>query len=362
MEENTALTKISAFLDAPLVRSRFTQMMGERGASTYISSVLLSVADSEKLQQCAPVSVYTSALRAATLRLSVDPGIGQAYLIPMGGRATLVVGYKGLHDMAVRTNKYRYINVGPVYEGENVIEDRLSGFHKIEGQKKAHTSAVIGWVGAFELFSGYAHTIYMTIEEIHEHAKKYSKSYNSGPWQTETPKMERKTVLRLLLRHWGYMDPSDVQVLDEIDGDEPNIVDAEINQLADRIDIPEEETEEKPTRPYIPAILKERIESQASDYRQAIAGGNAKPCTDNNRKVLAATLGKIFKSDTERYELCDWLTGSASTKAMRGEYVLVLLTWLGVSAFEDEPDETARKEAITAHTEALVSKGQLIFT
>src|SRR4026208_373417 len=104
-QEEKALTKITNYMEAPIVKARFAQMMGERGASSYISSVLIAVADSNSLQKCTPVSVYTSALRAATLRLSVDPGVGQAYLVPFKGRATLIVGYKGLHDMAVRTNK-----------------------------------------------------------------------------------------------------------------------------------------------------------------------------------------------------------------------------------------------------------------
>src|SRR5690349_19310155 len=116
--EEKALTKITNYLESSVVKARFAQIMGERGASNYIASVLIAVADSYSLQKCSPASIYTNALRAATLRLSVDPGVGQAYLVPFKGHATLIVGYKGLHDMAVRTNRYRYINVSPIYEGQ----------------------------------------------------------------------------------------------------------------------------------------------------------------------------------------------------------------------------------------------------
>jgi recombination protein RecT len=232
--EEKGLTKITNYMDAPVVKARFAQIMGERGASNYISSVLIAVADSKQLQECQPASIYTGALRAATLRLSVDPGVGQAYLVPFKGRATLIVGYKGLHDMAVRTNRYRYINVGPIYEGQEVIEDQITGFHRLAGARSGNK--VIGWIGAFEMlprFGGYSKTMYMTVEEIHAHAKRYSKSYDrsDSPWQTEPDKMERKTVLRLLLRRWGYIDPADVKELEEMENEEP--IEAEFNAIAE---------------------------------------------------------------------------------------------------------------------------------
>lgn len=239
-KEEKAITKITNYLESAVVKARFANIMGERGASNYIASVLIAVADSTSLQKCSPVSIYTSALRAATLRLSVDPGTGQAYLVPFQGKATLIVGYKGLHDLAVRTNRYRYINVSEIYEGQEVTQDQISGFHKLGGARV--NSKVIGWIAAFEMlprFGGYAKTMYMTVEEIHEHGKRYSKSYNNNdsPWQKEPGKMERKTVLRLLLRRWGYIDPADVQTLDDLDNDEP--IDSELVTLPESTMAPE---------------------------------------------------------------------------------------------------------------------------
>ncbi len=235
--EEKALVVIRNFMEAPIVKTRFKEMMGERGAATYINSILLAVAEQPALQKCTPVSIYAQAMRAATLRLSVDPGIGQAYLVPFGARATLIVGYKGLHDMAVRTGKYRYINVGPVYEGEEVEEDRVTGFHSHpRAVGPVNKENIIGWLGAFEMTNGYAKTLYMSHDEIHAHAEQYSKSYNGGPWQTESEKMERKTVLRLLLRRWGYMDPADVKVVDEIEGEAAPTIEAEFNTISDELE------------------------------------------------------------------------------------------------------------------------------
>ena len=204
--------------------SRFVEIMGAQNAKAYISSIMLAVANSDKLQECTVESIYTSALRSATLRLSVDVATGQAYLVPFKGKATLIVGYKGLYDMAIRTGRYRYINVGPVYDGEEVFLDRITGFHSLGGHRK-DDATIIGWIGAFQMNDGYSKTVYMTVEECHERAKKYSKNYNyaDSRWKLDPKAMEQKTVMRLLLGKWGYLDPSDMQTLSFIEEDSETI-------------------------------------------------------------------------------------------------------------------------------------------
>ena len=248
---STAIQKVSTYLRSESVKARFAEVVGDRNAAPYISSVLLAVANDQSgnLAKCDPRSIYISALRAATLRLSVDPSTGQAYLVPFGGQATLIVGYKGLQDMAVRTGKYRYINVGPIYEGEEIEVNRISGFHSIAGKKTS--DAIIGWLGAFELFSGFGKTFYMSIVEIHEHAKKYSKGYGfkDSAWKTDPQAMERKTVLRLMLRRWGYLDPSDVTTLEELESD--NVIDGEYSDYLpspNEMDQAEQETAKEAER------------------------------------------------------------------------------------------------------------------
>lgn len=248
----TPIERITKYLDAETVKARFAAVVGDKNAGAYISSIMTTVANSEALQKCTPNSIYISAVRAASLRLSTDPSLGQAYLVPFKGAATLVVGYKGLYDMAVRTGKYRYINVGPIYEGQAVEENQITGFHSILGHRTG--DKIIGWIGAFEMFSGFGKTFYMTVEEIHEHAKEYSASYKTpgGVWQKETKKMERKTVMRLMIRRYGYLDPADMQALDEAESD-PNIIDGE----SEHIYIPEYDENAEETKRSTEQNLKE---------------------------------------------------------------------------------------------------------
>ena len=249
--------QLAVYLNQDIVRERFQDVLGRSNAGAYIASVLLAVASNTALQKCTPISIYGAALQAATLRLSVDPSTGQAYLVPFGDKATLIVGYKGLYDLAIRTGKYRYINVGPIYEGEVVEQDRISGFHKITGAC-TNKKNVVGYIAAFELFQGYAKTVYWTVEEIDFHGSKYSKSYNnaSSLWKTNKEAMRRKTVLRDLIRHWGYMDPGDSSMLDTIEGvdQQDQVIEGEMSGVP--------EPPEEPPSSFIPVDASGKTEQQ----------------------------------------------------------------------------------------------------
>lgn len=219
-KEQTKAITVREYMRTDTALQGFTEFMEEANAKAYISSVLIAVQNDEKLMKCNNQSIYNSALRAASLQLSVDPVAKQAYLIPFGDKCTLLVHYQGLVDMAVRTGKYNWINVDPVYEGEKWVKDRLSGIHEFEGEKKA--DKVIGWFAAFQMNNGYTKTHYMSLEEIHAHGKKYSRSYNSSKslWKTRPEVMERKTPLRILLTQWGYIAPNDQAALMAIESED----------------------------------------------------------------------------------------------------------------------------------------------
>lgn len=189
---------------------------------------------------CTPKSIMISAMRAASLKLSVDPIMKQAHLVPMGRDATLIVDYHGLVQLSVNTGYYEIApNVFEVYEGEEVKIERFSGKISIEGERTS--DKVIGWCAYFKAKNGTERYLYMTNEEIDAHGKKYSKAFNSpkSGWTTEREKMRRKTVLRLLVSRWGNFSP---HVQNIIMQDEPAI-DAESFDLPsdENISVPERE-------------------------------------------------------------------------------------------------------------------------
>ena len=212
---------------------RFEEITGKGNAGGYISSVLIAVSQNQDLMACSPNSIIGSALRAATLELSVDPSIGQAYLVPFGGKATLIVGYKGLYQMAIRTGKYRYLNLMPIYENDDLTEDRSTGVMTLKygnvkvipERRERHDQTPAGYLLYMELKDGFKKSVFMTNEECDDHGKKYSKTYNSasGLWKKDPHKMYQKTVLRQGITKWGYLDPHDLMnmgAFDDADGEE----------------------------------------------------------------------------------------------------------------------------------------------
>lgn len=225
VDGSRAIKRFRQYASTDIITKRFAEILGERGARSFLSSVVLVVANSERLQECTPLSIVSAALQAATLRLSVDPSVGHAYLVPYGARCTFIPGYKGIYQLAIRTDKYRYINAGSVREGMEVEFDPFTGKPSLKGTPIS--KKIVGWHASFEMYNGYSKTIYMSLEEIHDHAKRHNpKGYGAEKsiWKTHPEAMEKKTVLRQLLLQWGYLDPSDKAILI---GEQDEVIDAQ---------------------------------------------------------------------------------------------------------------------------------------
>jgi recombination protein RecT len=140
------------------------------------------------------------AMKAASLKLPINKQLGFAWIIPYKGTATFQIGYKGLIQLAMRTGLYKHLNAGPVYEGEFVSQDKLSGTVDLSGE--ATSDKVIGYFAHFKLLNGFERTMYWSKERVIAHASAYSQSYRSGNdiWKKNFDEMATKTLMRNLLK------------------------------------------------------------------------------------------------------------------------------------------------------------------
>ena len=246
----SGLAVINDYMTKETMIQRFASVLGpDHRANAFIGSVLITVASNKALQECSPKSIMMAAMRAATLRLSCDPATRQAWLIPYNNKETgtkeamLVIGYMGYYHMAVRTGMYRYINVEPIGVSQKISKDHMTGMYKVDGDK-AWDEEVKGYMFYMRLHNGYEAALYMEADEIHAHAKQYSKSYynSRGGWQTNPAEMMEKTVLRQGLTKHGYLSPSDKNALSVGDymEEQPDVVDGEIVQDAAPQQVPAE--------------------------------------------------------------------------------------------------------------------------
>jgi recombination protein RecT len=204
MADNYALIKRYAMSEE--IINIFKGIVGDEKAESYIYSVIVAVSASPQLQQCTPQSIMRSAARAASLGLSCDPSLKQAHLVPYKDEATLIPGWRGVRDMAYRTGKVAVINVDFLGEGQRWVQDQLTGKAHIEGLPESNKA--IGYFAYLRTLSGREHSVYMTVDEINEHKKKYSAGYNrqQSAWNTDFHKMAMKTVLLQLLYRWAELD------------------------------------------------------------------------------------------------------------------------------------------------------------
>ncbi len=210
-------------LDQEKYRARFDDLLGKR-APQFVSSIVSMVNADNKLQQAfyqSPLSVIQAALKAAAFDLPIDPSLGYAYIVPFNNlvetdrgkekrmEATFILGWKGMHQMALRSGVYKTISVVEVRQGEFVSYNRLTGdldLSFVEDEDNRSRLPVIGYAGYYRLINGAEKTIYMTKKQVEDHERKHRKGQYMGKgWREDFDAMALKTVYRQLIGKWGIM-------------------------------------------------------------------------------------------------------------------------------------------------------------
>lgn len=181
----------------------------KENAGAFSASVIDLYSSDTSLQNCAPQAVFAEVLKAVSLKLPINKQLGFAYIIPRRDhgvwKPVFQLGYKGYIQLCMRTGAYRYINAGPVYEGELQSVDKLSGAVDLSGEATSDT--VIGYFAYMETLNGFRKCLYWPREKLMKHINRYSESYKKGNkiWKENFEEMAVKTVLKYMLSHWGVM-------------------------------------------------------------------------------------------------------------------------------------------------------------
>lgn len=252
---------ISGYLSQEKIKTWINGMIGsEKEAQKFISSIISATSTTPALQACEPTTIVSSALLANALDLSLSPQLGLAYMVPFednkNGRtvATFILGYKGYIQLAIRSGKYRKINVVAVKEGEFVSYNPLTEdlqVNLIADDEERERAATVGYYAYFELVNGFQKSLYWSKKKMLLHADKYSKAFSLEAKKGKQPKYDRvsyadfeagkvseaemwkyssfwykdfdgmayKTMLRQLISKWGIMS-IDMQEAFDRDGAE----------------------------------------------------------------------------------------------------------------------------------------------
>lgn len=280
-EVTTKTQTVQTLMNSSAVIKKMNDVLGsEKKASAFISSVISVTQNNKLLRNAEPMSILSSAMVAATLDLPVVPTLGMAYLVPYKSVCSFQIGYKGILELAMRSGEFKTIIDEVVYDGQLIKKNKFTGEYVFDEDKINNDAKPIGVMARFDLINGYSKTIYWSLEEIQEHAKRFSQAYRSGyesPWKSDFWQMAKKTVLKALLNKYA---PKSVAMNTAIKFDQAkvNINSDDIEELnvdafdAEYIDNPEEVVDEEKANKVAEAF-KDFSEEDTNDSKK---GGKKK--------------------------------------------------------------------------------------
>lgn len=152
------------------------------------------------LANCEKRSLMGAIITCSQLGLEPGNSMGHAYLIPFGKEVTLVVGYRGLIDLARRSGQIVSISARAVYENDQFeysygLEENIT--HVPAEGDRGSLRAVYA---VARLKDGGVQFEVMSRLEV-EKIRAQSKAGKSGPWVSHFDEMAKKTVVRRLFKY-----------------------------------------------------------------------------------------------------------------------------------------------------------------
>lgn len=179
--------------------------------NNFIDELMQLVSNDKKLQKCEVKSIIMAAVTAARLGLTFNPLYSTAYLEAIkidaiNYVAQLIIGYKGFIDLVYKTNEFETFNCKEVKEGEiesfNYLTDEIIINQQAVLNNINSNTPTIGYIAYYKLKNGLQKYLFMSVEDMKQHALKYSKSYHEDRnsfWHTNFKDMALKTVLKMLI-------------------------------------------------------------------------------------------------------------------------------------------------------------------
>ena len=158
------------------------------------------------LMKCEPTSMFGAVIQCSQIGLEPGGTLGHAYLIPFNNRkksimeVQLIIGYRGMIDLARRSGQIASITANCFYEN-----DEFSFRHGINQQldhipSNGDHGKMIGAYAVAKLKDG-GYQFEVMYKNAIDAIKEKSKTSRFGPWVDHYDEMARKTVVRRLFKY-----------------------------------------------------------------------------------------------------------------------------------------------------------------
>lgn len=119
-----ALTVAKSLIQKPEFQEQLKSVLPKHMTPERQARVLINcMSRTPKLAECTPISLMRCMLDCSSMGLEPDGRL--AHLIPYGKECTLVVDYKGLIDMILRSGKVTFVDAFVVYEEELKVDPNI---------------------------------------------------------------------------------------------------------------------------------------------------------------------------------------------------------------------------------------------
>lgn len=195
---------------------------------------LTAMRKTPKLMDCTPESVISCMMSLS--QYGLEPDGRRAHLIPYGRECTLILDYKGLAELALRSGLVSTLHADVVNEGDifkysmGEITEHVPHFLRRDADKPDSPGQVYAVYAMCKNKDGTTKCEVMSIAEVNA-IQRRSKASGSGPWKTDWSEMAKKTAFRRLSK-WLVLSP---EFRDAAEADEEReVIETTVNRIANQ--------------------------------------------------------------------------------------------------------------------------------
>ena len=192
---------LASFLSSPGMKAQIQAALPKHMTPERMARIVTTeIRKNQGLVKCDRNSFLGAVIQCAQLGLEPGNSLGHAYILPYGKQAQLIVGYRGMIDLARRSGQIVSISARTVREGDEFAYEY--GLHEnLTHKPSEEESDQISYVYAVaKLRDGGVQFEVMSKAQI-EKVREQSKAKDSGPWKTHWEEMAKKTVIRRLFKY-----------------------------------------------------------------------------------------------------------------------------------------------------------------
>ena len=248
----------------------------------FVRIALTALTKTPRLAECEQASFFECLLTLSQLGLEPDGRL--AHLIPFRNNrrgvteCTLIVDYKGLVALAIRSGRIANIHADKICNEDEFLFDRGEIVrHRIDFKKPRGDAYAYYALVRFK--DGTEQAEVMTMDEI-ESIRRRSRAANDGPWVTDFNEMAKKTVFRRLTK-WLELSP---EYRDALEADSDALEEKQFEAalpierpVFDALPSPEKQEEETrlPERRPPPAAKQQKAKAEPPMRAGVVIGGKA---------------------------------------------------------------------------------------